>query len=127
MPLLRLPLLVLVLIVSPTEQAYGQMQLPPGQSVQICNTLGHSTGMGISCQFHAQHNSVLLVFNGQSWWMTFWGDGTAQSLLPRLCLDHNLKFIIETVIERNKNITRTRRIPCATGKSQAWIVENFTR
>jgi len=127
--LLRQLFVVIALALSPihVDKAHSQMQLPPGQSVQICNTLSYTTGMGISCQLHVQHNTVFLVFNSRSWWLTFWGDGTAPALLSRLCLDHNLFAVVETVIEQEKNIQRTRRISCATGKSQAWIVKNFTR
>lgn len=110
------------LLVALAENAFAQVQLKPGEALKQCATFGNATGNGVVCQHHPSKLMVSVRYDSPSWWNTFWGDGTAQSVLPRLCIDLPINHVVEYVIDRRAGNQRTRTIPCTTGRSRVWII-----
>lgn len=107
-----------VAIFSPPAAA--QVQLAPGESVRICATLGSHTGGGVVCRHNVRLGRIEMNYLGPSHWKSFWGAGTAASVLPALCRETGARVVYE-VIPRSVGY-RLRSISCATGRSGPWVL-----
>jgi hypothetical protein len=100
--------------------ANAQVVMWPGQEIRFCNGIGAISGGGIVCKHNIYEERIEINHMNRAWFMTFWGAGTAASLLPPLCRISNVHLVTETVFE--PGLVRVRTIPCSTGKSGPWIV-----
>jgi hypothetical protein len=98
----------------------AQVAMWPGQEIQFCNGIGAITGGGNVCKHNIYKERIEMTFMNAGWHKTFWGTGTAASLLTSLCRISNVNRVTETVFE--PGLVRVRTIPCDTGKSGPWIV-----
>jgi len=113
-------LMVFGLILIINRSAHAQIQMAPGQGIQMCNTIGATTGGGVICSHNLKEQRIELNYLNPSWYMTFWGDGSAPSMLSQLCKTSNITQVIEVVTE--SKLIRTRTVPCSTGRSGMWVV-----
>ena len=100
--------------------ANAQVAMWPGQDIKFCNGMGAINGGGIVCFHDIVDERIEMTFMNAGWHATFWGTGTAPSLLTSLCRIANVHRVTETVFE--PGLVRVRTIPCSTGKSGPWIV-----
>jgi hypothetical protein len=98
----------------------AQVAMWPGQDIKFCNGMGAINGGGIVCFHDIVDERIEMTFMNPGWHQTFWGTGTAASLLTSLCRISNINRVTETVFE--PGLVRVRTIPCSTGKSGVWIV-----
>jgi len=98
----------------------AQVIMWPGQDIQFCNGMGAINGGGIVCKHNIYKDRIEMTFMSPGWYKTFWGSGTAASLLSSLCRISNINRVTETVFE--PGLVRVRTIPCDTGKSGPWVV-----
>ena len=98
----------------------AQVSMWPGQDINFCNGMGAINGGGIVCFHDIVDERIEMTFMNPGWHKTFWGTGTAASLLTSLCRISNINRVTETVFE--PGLVRVRTIPCSTGKSGPWIV-----
>jgi hypothetical protein len=100
--------------------ANAQVVMWPGQEIAFCNGIGAISGGGTVCKHNIYKDRIEINHMNAAFYMTFWGAGTAASLLPPLCRISNVHSVTETVFE--PGLVRVRTIPCNTGKSGRWIV-----
>ena len=100
--------------------ANAQVAMWPGQDIKFCNGMGAINGGGIVCFHDIYDERIEMTFMNPGWHATFWGTGTAASLLTSLCRISNINRVTETVFE--PGLVRVRTIPCSTGKSGPWTV-----
>ena len=98
----------------------AQVAMWPGQDIKFCNGMGAINGGGIVCFHDIYDERIEMTFMNPGWHATFWGTGTAASLLTSLCRISNINRVTETVFE--PGLVRVRTIPCSTGKSGPWTV-----
>jgi len=114
-----LALIVLAVALS-ASKVEAQVIMWPGQDINFCNGMGAINGGGIVCFHDIVDERIEMTFMSSGWHMTFWGTGTAASLLTSLCRISNVNRVTETVFE--PGLVRVRTIPCSTGKSGLWVV-----
>jgi hypothetical protein len=98
--------------------AKAQVALAPGQAMQVCNTVYTTTGGGVTCSHVPEAKTVRMSYHGDSWHRTFWGDGSAASILSHLCRDATVQLVSETVWKEHE--VDRRVIPCNTGRATPW-------
>ncbi len=106
----------LLFLVAPPSHA--QITMAPGQALPMCNTIGSTTGGGVVCKHNLHEERIDLTYMNSMWHTTFWGDGSAPSMLTQLCHYSNIKWVTEVVFEPVG--LRVRTIPCDTGRSGTW-------
>jgi hypothetical protein len=114
-----LVMVVLGVLLSATKSD-AQMIMWPGQELAFCNGIGAISGGGTVCKHNIYEQRIEINHMNRPFYDTFWGAGTAASLLPPLCRIANVHRVTETVFE--PGLVRVRTIPCSTGKSGPWIV-----
>lgn len=117
---LFLIVLSIVFSIGGASPAHSQVAMWPGQDIKFCNGMGAINGGGIVCFHDIVDERIEMTFMNPGWHATFWGTGTAASLLTSLCRISNINRVTETVFE--PGLVRVRTIPCSTGKSGPWIV-----
>lgn len=112
--------IVLGLVFAFGGPAKAQMVMWPGQELQFCNGIGAITGGGTVCKHDIYEQRIVINHRSYMEFDTFWGTGTAASLLPPLCRISNVHSVTETVFA--PGMVRIRHTPCNTGKSGEWVV-----